>query len=177
MSPKVIWASFVTCGNTRWLLLYLIGLLRQETSSRDRTRTFGTWPFETVPSDISVETKYIPVSILYLDPSVLRLFRTGSLRIFSAHLKRNVVSFSFRKYCEARQPIRMAAYKLVLIRHGESCWNQENRFCGWFDADLSDTGVQEAKRGGVALQGDALEQLHPWSIPWLWIRHTVLMRI
>lgn len=55
----------------------------------------------------------------------------------------------------------MAAYKLVLIRHGESCWNQENRFCGWFDADLSDTGVQEAKRGGVALQGDALEQLHP----------------
>lgn len=47
----------------------------------------------------------------------------------------------------------MAAYKLVLIRHGESCWNQENRFCGWFDAELSETGEQEAKRGGQALKG------------------------
>lgn len=47
----------------------------------------------------------------------------------------------------------MAAYKIVLIRHGESTWNQENRFCGWFDADLSETGVQEAKRGGQALRG------------------------
>lgn len=48
----------------------------------------------------------------------------------------------------------MAAYKLVLIRHGESNWNQENRFCGWFDADLSETGVHEAKRGGKALKGE-----------------------
>lgn len=52
--------------------------------------------------------------------------------------------------------VRMAAYKLVLIRHGESCWNQENRFCGWYDADLSETGVQEAKRGGEALKGKRL---------------------
>lgn len=51
---------------------------------------------------------------------------------------------------------RMAAYKLVLIRHGESCWNQENRFCGWYDADLSETGEQEAKRGGQALKGNRL---------------------
>lgn len=50
----------------------------------------------------------------------------------------------------------MAAYKLVLIRHGESCWNQENRFCGWYDADLSETGEQEAKRGGEALKGKRL---------------------
>ncbi|XP_072333821.1 phosphoglycerate mutase 1b [Scyliorhinus torazame] len=45
----------------------------------------------------------------------------------------------------------MAAHRLVLIRHGESTWNQENRFCGWFDADLSDTGLQEAARGARAL--------------------------
>lgn len=50
----------------------------------------------------------------------------------------------------------MAAYKLVLIRHGESCWNQENRFCGWYDADLSETGVHEAQRGGQALKGKIL---------------------
>ncbi|RXN17567.1 phosphoglycerate mutase 1 [Labeo rohita] len=51
----------------------------------------------------------------------------------------------------------MAAYKLVLIRHGESCWNQENRFCGWFDADLSETGAQEAKKGGQALKDAGFE--------------------
>ncbi|XP_030878081.1 phosphoglycerate mutase 1 [Leptonychotes weddellii] len=47
----------------------------------------------------------------------------------------------------------MAAYKLVLIRHGESTWNLENRFSGWYDADLSPAGHEEAKRGGQALRG------------------------
>lgn len=36
-------------------------------------------------------------------------------------------------------------YKLVLIRHGESLWNKENRFTGWTDVDLSEKGRQEAK--------------------------------
>ncbi len=36
-------------------------------------------------------------------------------------------------------------YKLVLIRHGESLWNKENRFTGWTDVDLSEKGVAEAK--------------------------------
>lgn len=57
----------------------------------------------------------------------------------------------------------MAAYKLVLIRHGESNWNQENRFCGWFDADLSETGEKEAKRGGQALKGEK-ERIHSFSL-------------
>jgi len=39
-------------------------------------------------------------------------------------------------------------YKIVLIRHGESTMNQENRFCGWIDADLSPLGVEEAKLAG-----------------------------
>merc|ERR1719206_1672618 len=39
-----------------------------------------------------------------------------------------------------------------MIRHGESKWNQENRFCGWFDADLSEQGVKEAHAGGKALR-------------------------
>uniref|UniRef100_A0A4W4E3E4 Phosphoglycerate mutase n=1 Tax=Electrophorus electricus TaxID=8005 RepID=A0A4W4E3E4_ELEEL len=47
----------------------------------------------------------------------------------------------------------MSACKIILIRHGESCWNQENHFCGWFDSDLSKTGIQEARRGGQALKG------------------------
>jgi 2,3-bisphosphoglycerate-dependent phosphoglycerate mutase len=42
--------------------------------------------------------------------------------------------------------------KLVLIRHGESTWNKENRFTGWTDVDLSEKGRQEAKEGGLALK-------------------------
>lgn len=42
-------------------------------------------------------------------------------------------------------------YKLVLIRHGESLWNQENRFTGWQDVDLSEKGRAEALKGGKAL--------------------------
>jgi 2,3-bisphosphoglycerate-dependent phosphoglycerate mutase len=41
-----------------------------------------------------------------------------------------------------------AKYKIVLVRHGESEWNLENRFCGWHDADLSAKGVEEAKQAG-----------------------------
>jgi 2,3-bisphosphoglycerate-dependent phosphoglycerate mutase len=39
-------------------------------------------------------------------------------------------------------------YKIVLVRHGESEWNLENRFCGWHDADLSLKGIEEAKQAG-----------------------------
>ena len=38
-------------------------------------------------------------------------------------------------------------YKLVLVRHGESTWNKENRFTGWTDVDLSEKGLKEAKEG------------------------------
>src|SRR4030042_1970225 len=39
-------------------------------------------------------------------------------------------------------------YKLVLLRHGESVWNKENRFTGWIDVGLSDKGVEEAVEAG-----------------------------
>ncbi|MDV2114776.1 histidine phosphatase family protein, partial [Alcaligenes faecalis] len=39
-------------------------------------------------------------------------------------------------------------YKLVLMRHGESQWNLENRFTGWTDVDLTETGRQQAKQAG-----------------------------
>jgi 2,3-bisphosphoglycerate-dependent phosphoglycerate mutase len=42
--------------------------------------------------------------------------------------------------------------KLVLIRHGESTWNKENRFTGWTDVDLSEKGLQEAHDGGRLLK-------------------------
>ena len=42
--------------------------------------------------------------------------------------------------------------KLVLLRHGESIWNKENRFTGWTDVDLSEKGVEEAKKAGEVLK-------------------------
>jgi len=42
--------------------------------------------------------------------------------------------------------------KIVLLRHGESAWNQENRFTGWTDVDLTAKGVEEAKRAGQLLK-------------------------
>jgi len=44
--------------------------------------------------------------------------------------------------------------KLVIVRHGESTWNKENRFTGWTDVDLSEKGRQEAKEGGEVLKKD-----------------------
>jgi 2,3-bisphosphoglycerate-dependent phosphoglycerate mutase len=45
-------------------------------------------------------------------------------------------------------------HKLVLIRHGESTWNRENRFTGWTDVDLSDRGREEARAAGQLLKQD-----------------------
>jgi 2,3-bisphosphoglycerate-dependent phosphoglycerate mutase len=44
--------------------------------------------------------------------------------------------------------------KLVLIRHGESQWNLENRFTGWTDVDLTDTGRQQARHAGQLLKAN-----------------------
>ncbi len=48
-------------------------------------------------------------------------------------------------------------YKLVLIRHGESTWNLENRFTGWTDVDLTPTGVEQAKQAGILLKEAGLD--------------------
>jgi 2,3-bisphosphoglycerate-dependent phosphoglycerate mutase len=48
-------------------------------------------------------------------------------------------------------------YKLVLIRHGESTWNLENRFTGWTDVDLTPTGVEQAKTAGRLLKAEGFQ--------------------
>ena len=45
-------------------------------------------------------------------------------------------------------------HKLVLIRHGESTWNLENRFTGWTDVDLTATGIQQAMEAGRLLRAE-----------------------
>ena len=42
--------------------------------------------------------------------------------------------------------------KIVLLRHGESIWNRENRFTGWTDVDLSEKGTSEANRAGILMK-------------------------
>ncbi|HZN46139.1 MAG TPA: 2,3-diphosphoglycerate-dependent phosphoglycerate mutase [Ramlibacter sp.] len=48
-------------------------------------------------------------------------------------------------------------HKLVLLRHGESVWNRENRFTGWTDVDLSDRGREEAREAGRLLREGGFE--------------------
>ena len=48
-------------------------------------------------------------------------------------------------------------YKVVLLRHGESEWNLSNRFTGWTDVDLTDTGIAQAKSAGQVLKENGFE--------------------
>jgi 2,3-bisphosphoglycerate-dependent phosphoglycerate mutase len=66
-------------------------------------------------------------------------------------------------------------YKVVLLRHGESTWNKENRFTGWTDVDLSEKGLSEAKKAGEVLKKEgfvfdvAFTSVLKRSIRTLWI--------
>ena len=52
--------------------------------------------------------------------------------------------------------------KLILLRHGQSKWNESNQFTGWVDVDLTEKGEAEAKRGG-----ELLAQVAVASVAWL----------
>ena len=47
-------------------------------------------------------------------------------------------------------------FQLVCVRHGESAWNKDNRFCGWVDVSLSENGIQEAHQAGIAVKKEKL---------------------
>ncbi|MGE8527036.1 2,3-bisphosphoglycerate-dependent phosphoglycerate mutase [Chryseobacterium rhizosphaerae] len=47
--------------------------------------------------------------------------------------------------------------KLFLVRHGQSLWNLENRFTGWQDIDITDAGIEEAKRAAVILKKEKID--------------------
>lgn len=72
--------------------------------------------------------------------------------------------------------------KLVLMRHGESTWNLENRFTGWVDVDLTDKGVTEATRAGQLLKSEgyafdlAYTSVLTRAIRTLWITQEALDR-
>lgn len=70
--------------------------------------------------------------------------------------------------------------RLVLIRHGQSQWNLENRFTGWADVDLTDAGISEARQAGAALAAEnidfdeAFTSFQKRAIKTLWIMLEVL---
>jgi len=49
---------------------------------------------------------------------------------------------------------------LILLRHGQSQWNLENRFTGWVDVPLSERGIQEARAAGAKLRGRRIDRLY-----------------
>lgn len=57
----------------------------------------------------------------------------------------------------------MKTFPLVLIRHGESLWNLDNRFTGWVDVGLSDKGLTEAKAAGELLKKEGFEFDHAYT--------------
>ncbi len=63
-------------------------------------------------------------------------------------------------HCASGAPLSLPIFpmhKLVLIRHGESTWNLENRFTGWTDVDLTPTGVEQAKQAGRLLKAEGYD--------------------
>lgn len=52
---------------------------------------------------------------------------------------------------------------IVLLRHGESTWNRENRFTGWTDVDLTELGIQEANRAGDLLKDRGMAFDHAYT--------------
>jgi len=50
--------------------------------------------------------------------------------------------------------------ELILLRHGQSQWNLENRFTGWVDVPLSERGIQEARAAGAKLRGRRIDRLY-----------------
>jgi 2,3-bisphosphoglycerate-dependent phosphoglycerate mutase len=48
-------------------------------------------------------------------------------------------------------------YKIVLLRHGESTWNKENRFTGWTDVDLTEKGMEEAHTAGKIMKNEGFQ--------------------
>ena len=73
--------------------------------------------------------------------------------------------------------------KLALIRHGQSQWNLENRFTGWWDADLTDKGEAEARRAGQLLNDvdmdprQAFSSVQTRAIRTLWLTLTEMNRV
>ena len=83
--------------------------------------------------------------------------RSGKARIIEFGL--SALGAACRIACTP--PTAPPMHKLVLLRHGESTWNLENRFTGWTDVDLTPTGVAQARAAGRLLKEEGSSSTSP----------------
>ena len=98
--------------------------------------------------NIYYDNELLESETIYLDNnvhfSILEFIKANILYVILVIVLIGVIIvFSFKK---------KKVYKLVLVRHGESIWNKENRFTGWTDVDLSEQGIKEAHEAGILLK-------------------------
>jgi len=80
---------------------------------------------------------------------------TAFLQHSAVGLRRAAATAATAGHAGSRTALMMAGekkYQVVLVRHGESTWNDENRFTGWYDCPLSEKGLKEAKEAGKILK-------------------------
>lgn len=93
------------------------------------------------------------VFLLSESPTTVSLTTTTHFFFFMLSSTKILMSTAARGMATAAKPFN----RLVLVRHGESQWNKENRFTGWYDVPLSDKGVEEARNGGKLVKAEGLE--------------------
>ncbi|GJQ79785.1 hypothetical protein Trydic_g23253 [Trypoxylus dichotomus] len=74
------------------------------------------------------------------------------VKLLNAKSTRTLICHSEEKKQVAAKSIRRKVIRVVMVRHGESEWNEKNLFTGWYDADLSPKGIREAEEAGTTLK-------------------------
>ena len=87
--------------------------------------------------------------------------RACSSKSATTESKQSFQQHSFRPqilqdHLEVSHDLEMRPFQLVCVRHGESAWNKDNKFCGWVDVSLSENGIQEAHQAGIAIKKEKL---------------------
>jgi 2,3-bisphosphoglycerate-dependent phosphoglycerate mutase len=118
--------------------------------------------YKKVNHDIKTEYRYNLVLVFNLFIIILTkssmfisevlIFRKILIKLDISSLVRFLRPFQHSKSLTKLSGVVM--HKLVLLRHGESSWNKENRFTGWTDVDLSERGIQEARKAGIILKDE-----------------------
>jgi len=95
-------------------------------------------------------------SFSYRSIAIASIYFAHTCTAFTAPLNKAFTRPSSTFYTPTSSTTLHATHTLVLIRHGESTWNKENRFTGWVDVPLSPQGLAEAKQGGELLRDSGL---------------------
>uniref|UniRef100_A0A7S2V316 Phosphoglycerate mutase n=1 Tax=Fibrocapsa japonica TaxID=94617 RepID=A0A7S2V316_9STRA len=96
------------------------------------------------------------VVILFVAASIVALSSGFSASFTTSQLKVRSTWGQSRSLAATPMMAAEAKYKVVLLRHGESTWNNDNRFTGWVDVPLSAKGEKEAAEGGKVMKAEGL---------------------